>query len=149
MSLLLSSVLLCGCTPNIGGNDYDVSGAGKVGSVEFGVVTDVREVRVNASDPSKAGTGAAVGGVSGGLLGAGTIGGGSGRFVSGAVGGLLGAGIGHLIEQKATQQMGNEYTVRMDDGRTVAIVQGKEPPIAPGQRVKIINSSGRSKIIPA
>jgi outer membrane lipoprotein SlyB len=54
-----------------------------------------------------------------------------------------------LIEQKATEQQGMVYEVKLDQGGSVSISQGIEPMLSVGQRVKVIHSAKeRSRVLP-
>ena len=56
-----------------------------------------------------------------------------------------GAGAGNL----ASQQTGLQITVRYDNGSEEVIVQGKEPYITPGQRVRIVvGANGTRRVEP-
>ena len=62
--------------------------------------------------------------------------------VGGALlGGAAGVGAGDL----ASRQTGLQITVRYDNGSEEVIVQGKDPYIAPGQRVRIIVGADGSR----
>ena len=82
------------------------------------------------------------------------IGYGKGQVAGAVLGGLAAGVAGHYIEKALTEQDGWEYTVKLDDGRTVSIVQGAEPPLNVGQRVRVVKSQGktksqRSRVLPA
>jgi outer membrane lipoprotein SlyB len=147
-SLAVATVLLSGCSSNLGGGDYATKGVGEISQTLKGTIVSARPVTLNSSDKSQFGAGAAIGGLSGGLLGS-TIGGGKGRLVTGVLGGLAGAGAGHLLQGKITEQEGMEYQVQLDRGDTISLAQGAEPKMAVGQRVLVIQSNrDRSRIVP-
>ncbi|HEX2721234.1 MAG TPA: hypothetical protein VHM71_09810, partial [Candidatus Deferrimicrobium sp.] len=50
----------------------------------------------------------------------------------------IGAVAGSAVEEGATRQPGVEVTVRMDTGKTIALVQGVDPPVRAGDRVRIL-----------
>ncbi len=144
------ALFLQGCTPQLGGHDYNAGEVGSVTSIEYGTIDTVKVININASQRDKMGSGAVIGGAAGAALGAGIFGKGSGKLVSGALGGLLGAGAGHLAQDKMTSQQGFEYTVILDSGKIVSITQGAEPALSPGQRVKVMNPTrGRARVLPA
>lgn len=147
-SAISCALLSTGCTPKLGGNDYSVKGAGEISQTLKGVIVSARPVMINAQDSSQPGIGAAVGGLSGALLGS-QIGGGKGRVVTGVLGGLAGAGAGHLIQGKATEQEGMEYQVQLDRGDIITLTQGADPKMSAGQRVLVIQSNrDRSRVVP-
>jgi outer membrane lipoprotein SlyB len=54
-----------------------------------------------------------------------------------------------VVEETATKQPGVEVTVRMDAGNTIALVQGVDPPVRAGDRVRILhNPDGSARAIP-
>jgi outer membrane lipoprotein SlyB len=159
MIVAASTVALSGCvqtSPNV----YEPSAIGQVAYAEMGVVTSARPVEV-AGRPGGTGIGAVVGAIAGGVAGA-QIGpssyshrGHRHRYTSagsalGSVGGaLLGGLLGAALEQEVTRQMATEYTVQLDDGQMITIVQGAQP-IAAGQRVFLQTPQrGRARIVPA
>jgi outer membrane lipoprotein SlyB len=77
----------------------------------------------------------------------------TGVFVNGSNGanalallaGLVGAGAGYITQQKLNDREGIEYMLKMDDGRTVTLVQNRgedEEPLADGTPV-LIQINGR------
>lgn len=154
ITLLAAGTVLSGCTPNIGGSDYSVSGVGEMSTTLRGVIVSARPVKINnkrAEQQGQPGAGAALGGLGGAALGS-TIGGGAKAHTVGAVGvGILGAVAGHLIEQKMSEQEGIEYQVQLDRGDLITMAQGAEPRMSPGQRVLVVqstsslNSGGRDR----
>jgi len=82
----------------------------------------------------------ALGRIGGGLIGyqAGrTVGGGSGRAVAGAVGAVAGAVAGQAIEERATSEEAWQFTVDLDSGRTIAVVQARDQSFGVGERVRV------------
>ena len=146
-TLSATSLMLSACAPKLGGNDYTAHGAGEISQTFKGTIASSRVVTINGSD-GKLGAGAAVGGITGGLLGS-TLGGGKGRLVTGVLGGLAAGAAGHLLEQKMTEQQGMEYQVQLDRGDIVTLTQGEDPKMAVGQRVLVIQSGkDRSRVVP-
>ena len=139
---------LASCAPKLGPNDYSVKGAGEISQNYSGVIVSARPVTINATDPSKPGIGALAGAGTGALAGS-LIGQGKTPWIAGGLGALAGGFAGHAIEQKATEQTGMEYEVKLDAGGSITLTQG-EPFLAVGQRVKVIQSArDRSRIVPA
>ena len=63
--------------------------------------------------------------------------------VAGAVvGGVAGA----LIEEGATRRSGLEITIRLDNGNVIAVVQEGDEKFNPGDRVKLVGSSGNTRV---
>ncbi len=144
-----ASLFLGACAPKLGGNDYDVSGAGEISSTLKGTIIATRVVKLRPDNSHKAGTGATAGGLTGAVLGS-TIGGGHKMpFVAGAIGGLAGAFAGHAIEQKLTEQDGMEYHIKLANGEIITLTQGLEPRLSIGQKVLVIKSDrSRSRVVP-
>ncbi len=142
------ALLASGCAPKLGGNDYASSSVGEISQTEIGTITSKRVIRINASEANKPGVGAMAGGIAGALAGS-TIGQGKGSTLASVIGGLAGGFGGHALEQNATAQDGFEYQVRLSDGSSISITQGAEPALSVGQRVKVIVSKSRSRVIPA
>ena len=146
LTAVLLTVVLAGCAPrSMSGDVYSRERAQRIQTVEYGEVIDVRQVLIEGT---KSGVGTMAGGVLGGALGSG-IGRGAGAAI-GVVGGAIAGGIaGSAVEEGATRQPGLEVTIRMDTGRTIAFVQGIDPPIFIGDRVKVMrNPDGSARAIP-
>lgn len=145
--LLIASPLAGGCTPRVGGGDYAVSGAQGTYDVEYGTVVSFRQVRINNESSGKELIGAGAGGVLGGVLGS-TIGGGSGRTIATVVGALGGAALGAVGANNIGNQDGVEVVVRLDSGRTLAVVQGADMVFTPGQQVMVLRGNGTTRVAP-
>ena len=92
-------------------------------------------------------TGAGAGGVLGGVLGN-AIGGGSGRTIATVVGALGGAALGAVGANNIGNQDGVEVVVRLDSGRTLAVVQGADMVFTPGQQVMVLRGNGTTRVAP-
>ena len=138
---LLGAAALAGCATS-GPADYSYREARGVESVSYGRVESVRPVRLN-EDHAPVGTiaGAAIGGIAGSTLGHGS--GGAVATILGAVGGGL---AGNAIQRNGTAQNGEEVVVRLDNGQTIAVVQGGWQDFAAGQRVQVVSGRGGSRV---
>jgi len=135
-------VVLAGCQTRESANVYNRHEAGREQTVRFATVDSVRAVKI-AGSQSQAGpiAGGAVGGIAGS-----TVGHGKGSAV-GAVLGAVGGGVaGSAIEQKATEKDGLEITVKLDSGELRAIVQEADEQFKPGERVRLLNSGGVTRV---
>ena len=122
--------------------DYSYRDARTIESVAYGTVVSVRPVRLNEN---QAGVGTFAGAALGGLLGS-TVGHGGGS-AAGAILGAVGGGVaGNALEHNATTQNGEEVVVRLDNGQTIAIVQGGWQDFASGQRVQVLTGRGGSRV---
>ena len=143
IAILLAAAALAGaCAYPAGSRDYHGYQVMGEQSVRFGVVQDVREVRLHAGE---SGVGTVGGAALGGLAGS-TVGGGTGQ-VAGAIGGaILGGIIGNNIERSANEHPGLEITVQLDSGQYISVVQGAEEPFRPGERVRILSGRGATRV---
>ena len=146
MAFMLSVV--SGCAPRVGGNDYSVGQTRSSQTIYHATVTSVHQVTINSSGNTRQLAGGAIGSVAGGVIGS-TMGHGSGRTLAtlgGALlGGLLGAGAGDAT----AHQTGQEITVKYDDGSEESIVQGMDPIVYTGQRVRVlVNANGTRRVVP-
>ena len=86
---------------------------------------------------SQSNMGTVAGGAAGGAVGS-TVGPGAGRTLSTVFGAIAGGLAGRVIEEQATRKTGLEITVRLDNDKTVAIVQEADEEFQPGDRVRIL-----------
>lgn len=141
--LLPLAVLGAGCASGLGSGDYERREARRVYEVRMGVVENVRSVRLEGTE-SGVGTvaGAAVGGIAGS-----SVGGGKGQAIGAVLGAVAGGVAGAAAEEAITRKPGLEITVRLDSGRTIAVVQedtGER--FAIGDRVRILESGGQARV---
>ena len=142
---VVSVLALAGCAGSMSGNTYSRERAQKVQTVEYGQVLEVRQIQIEGT---KSGIGALAGGALGGALGSG-IGKGAGTTIAVVGGAIAGAAAGAATEEAVTKQPGLEITVRLDTGQTLSLVQGMDPPVSVGDRVKLMrNPDGSARAIP-
>ncbi|MEM7442888.1 MAG: glycine zipper 2TM domain-containing protein [Pseudomonadota bacterium] len=146
VAILASFMLvLAACAPNISQNTVSLDDANRVERSELATVVSYRPVNVEGT---RTGIGAVAGAAAGGTAGS-LIGGGTTENILGAIGGAVAGGlVGNYLEEGLTRQTGLEYTLRLNNGQIVTLVQGAEQPIAPGSRVLIIYGE-RARIVPA
>jgi outer membrane lipoprotein SlyB len=133
---LLSGLLVGGCASSMSGSAYSREQARQAQDVKLGIVQSVRNVQIEGTK-SNVGTlgGAALGGVAGS-----TIGGGKGQ-IAGAIGGAILGGIaGAATEEAITRRPGLEITVRLDNGKMMAVTQEADEAFSPGERVQVLTS---------
>ena len=143
LCLLLIPVALAGCASGKGSGDYERAEARRVYEVKMGVVENVRAVKLEGTS---SGVGTVAGGAVGGIAGSGT-----GRGKGSAVGAVLGAVVGGIAgsaaEEGVTRKAGLEITVRLDSGRTIAVVQEDSgEKFANGDRVRLLESGGQARV---
>jgi len=126
-------LLNCGGPPP--NSTYGAYSVGEMASVSYGTIVSMRPVAIQ-TPPTGIGalTGAAAGGVAGSY-----IGGDPRANILGAIGGALLGGIaGSAVEGSLSGGRAIEFIIRLDDGRTVSVVQSNENRFAIGQRVAVI-----------
>jgi outer membrane lipoprotein SlyB len=126
--LLVISTGLTGCASDLSGESYSRSEARTVQRVEYGIIDQLRPVKIEGTKtPIGAGAGAAVGGI-------------AGSSIRGGKTGQVMAVIGRTT--------GVEITLKMDDGRTIAVVQGLSPNerYSVGDRVRVISSGQATRV---
>lgn len=141
--LLLAPVILAGCASGKGSDDYERTEARRVYEVKMGVVEHVRSVKLEGT---ASGVGTAAGGAIGGIAGS-EVGRGKGSAVGAVLGAVVGGLAGAATEEAATRKPGQEITVRLDTGRTIAIVQtdtGEK--FEKGDRVRVLESGGQARV---
>ncbi len=150
MKKILSIFMILGvtaCTANLNSDNYQTSAAGRINSVQEGVIINVRDVRVATEG---GGFGSLAGGVAGGAAGS-MIGGNTAVNVIGAVGGaVLGSALGAKAQEGLSAQRGYEYIVKLDSGRAITLTQGTDVKLSVGQPVYVLDADGghRARIIP-
>jgi len=136
--------IVAGCA-SVGPQDYGRSEARVVQTVAYGTVEGVRTVRITEDKPI---VGTVAGAALGGLLGN-SIGHGGGRAAATVIGAVGGGIAGNAIERHATAQDGQEIVIRLDNGTTIAVVQGAAQGFETGQRVRVLTGPKGSRVEPA
>lgn len=133
------TTLTTGCAQSsLTGTSYSRSEVRVQQHVQYGRIVSVMPVIIEGHTNGLvgAGTGAVIGGIA-----AQNIGGGSGRHLATVVGAVAGGIAGQRIEEAATRKQGFEYTVQLENGSTVSIVQEQDLNhiFSQGQRVKVLS----------
>jgi outer membrane lipoprotein SlyB len=147
LAAVAALLILAGCQ-HPSQNVYGASEVGKASLVNFGTVVAVREVAITGDNT---GIGAAAGAAAGGVAGS-QFGRGGGSAAATLVGVLVGAAIGAVAEQAAADRTGLEYTVTLENGVTMTVVQEKtsaERALQPGERIMLQVSGGFQRVLPA
>ena len=131
---------LAACAPPQSGTVVNADQAQVAQSVSLGTVVGVRQVAVQGTNPGGEIAGTVGGAVVGGAIGN-QIGDGEGREIARAVGAVAGAAAGNRAARTVTTQQSLEWLVRLDDGRTIAVIQA-QPTFFQGQRVQVIQGRG-------
>ncbi len=142
ISLVLISLVLAACASSNSGGVYSRDEARKVQTVRMGVVESVRAVKLEGTKtPIGTAAGAAVGGVAGS-----TIGKGDDNIVGAVIGAVVGGLAGSAIEEGMTRKDALEITVKLDNGSLIAIVQEADEAFKAGDKVRLIESGGISRV---
>ena len=148
-ALLLSFPAMGGCSSNVGGYDYKAGQAQQSYSVHQATVVGVQPVTIHGDTRDQQTLGGFIGAVAGAALGS-TIGGGGGRTLAAVGGGLLGGAAGAGAGTLTSRETGLQITLRDDYGNEEIVVQGAEPALQPGQRVRVIvGADGSRRVEPA
>ena len=123
----------------------DRSDAQKMQTVIFATVVSIDQV-ILAGDGD---TGTLTGAIIGGIAGASVTDSKTESDISGVLGALAGSAIGSKIGDAATRKPAIELLLDLDSGKTVSIIQEEgDYSFAVKQRVKIIQSKGKSRVMP-
>ena len=140
-TLSMIAILLSGCASQ-SANVYSRDQALHEMTVRMGVVESARAITIDGTkSPIGAGAGAAIGGIAGSGMG-----GGRGSDVGSIIGAVAGGVAGAAIENSATRQNGLEITIKLDDGKYIAITQAADEVFKPGERVRILSGSGATRV---
>jgi len=141
------SLTATACVPSSQtGSAYSRQEARRVQQIELGTVLDKQLVTIEGT---KSGLGGAAGGVIGGIAGS-AVGDGKGSDIASAVGAVLGAVVGAQAEEASTRQQAVEYTVRLESGKVLSVVQAEteDNRINVGQTVKLLSQGATYRISP-
>lgn len=136
------SSLLAACATSNSGSVYSRDEARKVQTVKTGVVESVRSVKLEGT---KSPVGTVAGGAIGGIAGS-SIGNGKGSAIGAVIGAVAGGLAGSALEEVATRKDAYEITVKLDGGGMVAIVQEADVAFNAGDRVRIVENGGVSRV---
>lgn len=142
--LVLITTGLVGCASNLSGDTYSRSDVRSVQQVQYGEIVTLRPVQIEGT---KTPIGAGAGAVAGGIAGS-TVGGGKGSAIMAVIGAVAGGVAGAAVEEGVTRSQGVEITVRLDNGKTVAIVQALSPneKFVVGDQVRVMTNGSTSRV---
>ncbi len=143
LAALLLTDILAGCASSNAGDVYSRDETRQIQHIKMGVVESVRMVKIEGTDSK---VGAVAGGVVGGVAGS-SLGKGKGEIVTGVLGAVAGALAGSAAEEALTKKDGVEITVKLDtSGELVAIVQEATEQFHPGEKVRLLESGGITRV---
>jgi len=138
----LLSVFLAACASSNSGSVYSREDARKTQTVRTGTVESVRQVKLEGT---KSPIGTIAGGAVGGIAGS-SVGGGKGSTIAAVLGAVVGGIAGSAAEEVATRKDALEITVKLDGGGMLAVVQEADEAFSAGQRVRLIENGGTTRI---
>ena len=136
------ATLLSACATSKSGDVYTREQTRQAQTVRMGVVESVRQVQIEGT---KSGIGAGTGAVVGGVAGS-TMGGGKGKILTTVIGAVAGGLAGAAAEEGLMKTDGVEITVKLDNGNMLAIVQEATEQFHPGERVRILEGGGTTRV---
>jgi outer membrane lipoprotein SlyB len=142
LAVSLLAALLAACASSNSGSVYSRDEARKVQTVKTGVIESVRQVKLEGT---KSPVGTIAGGAVGGIAGS-SVGGGRGSAIAAVIGAVAGGLAGSALEEVITRKDGVELTVKLDGGGLVAIVQEADEIFTAGEKVRILESGGVSRV---
>ncbi len=142
LAVSLLTALLAACASSNSGSVYSRDEARKVQTVKTGVVESVRQVKLEGT---KSPVGTIAGGAVGGIAGS-SVGGGRGSAIAAVIGAIAGGLAGSALEEGVTRKDGVELTVKLDGGGLIAIVQEADEVFIAGEKVRILESGGVSRV---
>ena len=143
--IVILSILffLNACMPTSrSGAVYSREQARQAHQVEVGIVEAVRSVQLEGRQTPMGGVGGAV---VGGIAGS-SVGGGRGSAIATTLGAIAGGLLGSAIEEGATRKDALEITVRLNSGRSVAVVQEADVLFKVGERVRVLTSGTDTRV---
>ncbi len=145
MLLLFVPFILVGCASEKGGEVYTRDEVRQVQHFKVGTVESVHKVRIEGT---KSPVGSTAGAVVGGIAGSGASQGKTGQ-VAAVIGAVVGGVVGAAAEEGITRENGNEYSIKLEDGSYISVVQaiGKDEDIKAGDKVRVIESEGVVRVV--
>lgn len=142
LAVSLLSIFLAACASSNSGSVYSRDEARKVQTVKTGIVESVRQVKLEGT---KSQIGTVAGGAVGGIAGS-SVGDGKGSAIAAVIGAVVGGIAGAAAEEGITRKDGLEITVKLDGGGLVAIVQEADEVFNAGEKVRLIENGGTTRV---
>lgn len=138
----VSVAVLGGCASSMSGGAYTRDQARQVQEVKMAVVESVRHVKIEGTKtPVGTGAGAVIGGIAGSNVGSG-----KGSTVAAILGAVAGGMAGSAVEEGVTGKDGLEITVKLENGRLIAITQEADEQFRVGDRVRVLSGGGVTRV---
>jgi len=143
ITVALLATVLAACASSNSGSVYSRDEARKTQTVKTGVVESVRQVKLEGT---KSPVGTVAGGAVGGIAGSSIGGDGKSGMVGAVLGAVVGGIAGAMAEEGITRKDALEITIKLDGGGLVAIVQEADEVFKAGEKVRIIETGGVSRV---
>lgn len=142
--LIAASLGLSACASSKGGDVYSREDARRPMSVRMATVEGIRAVRLEGT---KSPVGAGAGAMIGGIAGSGVANDSKGQAIGAILGAVVGGIAGAMTEERSTREDAVEITVRTEDGKLLAIVQGGDAnEFKVGDRVRLLGTGGETRV---
>jgi outer membrane lipoprotein SlyB len=143
------AILLTGCASGLTSSAYSRDQARRAMEVQIGSVEHIREVKIEGTATGRGlSVGASAGGMVGAIAGLGA-GNGRGSLVGSIIGSVAGGLIGAAAEESVTARDGIEITVRLDNGKLLAVTQEKDQAevFNVGDRVRVLSDGSVTRVV--
>ena len=143
LAIPLALLLPLGACETAPGGNVSQRDANTVQPVYFGTISNLQAVDIR---PGSTRVGAITGAIIGGAAGS-TVGGSTAGNVAGAAAGAAAGGAAGSAVQGTSRRNGVEFTIRLDNGDTVAIVQpGNINDYRVGDRVRVTGNADNARV---
>ncbi len=143
LPLLLISLVLVGCSPNLSSNTLNAGEVGTVNRTASGVILSKRAVQIDNNSRVGGLVGTGGGALAGSLISQNPT-----ARIAGALGGaVLGGVIGNSLDQSIHSQIGYEYVIRLKNHNVITVTQTQDTNLFVGQKVLVIYGP-RTRLIP-
>jgi outer membrane lipoprotein SlyB len=136
---------LAGCDQPMGSGYAQSGQVSQYQTVQYGTVVGVRTVRLQGGNGNQV-AGAVAGGIAGAVVGN-QFGKGSGNALMTGAGAVGGAMLGSQMAGGSTNRLAHQWTVRLDNGRTVEVIQDNRQ-FRIGQRVQVVQTENGIYLAP-
>lgn len=140
--LLGMAAIIGGCASSQSGDTYSRDEARRVQNVQLGTVEASRAVKIEGT---KTAIGAGAGTIVGAIAGS-SVGQGKGSAVGSVLGAVGGGVVGAAAEEGLTREDGVEITIRLENGRLISVVQAGKEQFQPGEKVRVLEVDGASRV---
>lgn len=140
--LLGMAIAIGGCASSKSGDTYSRDEARRVQNVQLGTVEGSRPIKIEGTKTTiGSGAGTIVGAIAGSSAGQG-----KGSAVGAVIGAVGGGVVGAAAEEGLTREDGVEVTIRLESGRLISVVQAGKEQFQPGDKVRILEFAGESRV---